>query len=136
MTHDESTQLISSLLTPEQRDQFQVNREIDFSYQFGTKGRFRINAYFQQNHPSAALRLIHSNIKTPEQLRLPQIVHSFAGLKQGFVLVTGPTGHGKSSTLAAIIEEVNQTRSDHIVTIEDPIEFIYTPKNQLFLSGK
>lgn len=131
LTHDESTQLIASLLTSEQKDQFQINREIDFSYQFGTKGRFRINAYFQQNHPSAALRLIHSNIKTPEQLRLPQIVHSFAGLKQGFVLVTGPTGHGKSSTLAAIIEEVNQTRSDHIVTIEDPIEFIYTPKKSV-----
>ena len=75
--------------------------------------------------------MIHSNIKTPEQLRLPQIIHTFATLKQGFILVTGPTGHGKSSTLAAIIEEINQTRSDHIVTIEDPIEFIYTPKKSI-----
>lgn len=131
LTNDEAIQLINSLLTPEQKDQFQVNRELDLGYQYADKGRFRINAYFQQNHPSAALRLIHSNIKTPEQLRLPQIVHTFATLKQGFILVTGPTGHGKSSTLAAIIEEINQTRSDHIVTIEDPIEFIYTPKKSI-----
>ena len=131
LTNDEAIQLINSLLTPEQKDQFQVNRELDLGYQHADKGRFRINAYFQQNHPSAALRLIHSNIKTPEQLRLPQIIHTFATLKQGFILVTGPTGHGKSSTLAAIIEEINQTRSDHIVTIEDPIEFIYTPKKSI-----
>ncbi|MBI2309459.1 PilT/PilU family type 4a pilus ATPase [Candidatus Collierbacteria bacterium] len=131
LTNDEAIQLINSLLSSEQKDQFQVNRELDLSYQYADKGRFRINAYFQQDHPSAALRLIHSNIKTPEQLRLPQIVHIFAGLKQGFVMVTGPTGHGKSSTLAAIIEEINQTRSDHIVTIEDPIEFVYTPKKSI-----
>jgi twitching motility protein PilT len=131
LTNDEAIQLINSLLTPEQKDQFQVNRELDLGYQYADKGRFRINAYFQQNHPSAALRLIHSNIKTPEQLRLPQIVHTFATLKQGFILVTGPTGHGKSSTLAAIIEEINQTRSDHIVTIEDPVEFIYIPKKSI-----
>jgi len=131
LTNDEMVQLINPLLTPEQKDQFQVNRELDLSYQYAEKGRFRINVYFQQNHPSAALRLIHSNIKTPEQLRLPQIVHTFAGLKQGFVMVTGPTGHGKSSTLAAIIEEINQTRSDHIVTIEDPVEFVYTPKKSI-----
>ncbi len=131
LTNDEAIQLINSLLTPEQKDQFQVNRELDLSYQYADKGRFRINVYFQQNRPSAALRLIHSNIKTPEQLRLPQIIHTFATLKQGFILVTGPTGHGKSSTLAAIIEEINQTRSDHIVTIEDPVEFIYTPKKSI-----
>lgn len=131
LTNDEMVQLINPLLSPEQKDQFQVNRELDLSYQYADKGRFRVNVYFQQNHPSAALRLIHSNIKTPEQLRLPQIVHTFAGLKQGFVMVTGPTGHGKSSTLAAIIEEINQTRSDHIVTIEDPVEFVYTPKKSI-----
>lgn len=131
LANDEMVQLINPLLTPEQKDQFQVNRELDLSYQYADKGRFRVNVYFQQNHPSAALRLIHSNIKTPEQLRLPQIVHTFAGLKQGFVMVTGPTGHGKSSTLAAIIEEINQTRSDHIVTIEDPVEFVYIPKKSI-----
>lgn len=131
LTNQEMVQLINPLLTPEQKDQFQINRELDLSYQYAEKGRFRVNVYFQQNQPSAALRLIHSNIKTPEQLRLPQIVHTFAGLKQGFVMVTGPTGHGKSSTLAAIIEEINQTRSDHIVTIEDPVEFVYTPKKSI-----
>src|SRR3989338_279913 len=81
LTNDEAIQLINSLLTPEQKDQFQINRELDLSYQYIDKGRFRINAYFQQNHPWAALRLIHSNIKTPEQLHLPQIVHTFATLK-------------------------------------------------------
>ena len=122
---------ISAILTKEQRDQFEVNRELDFSYQYEQKNRFRVNVYYQQNAPSAALRLIHSIIKTPEELKLPQVVHSFAHLKQGFVLVTGPTGHGKSSTLAAIIEEINRSRSEHIVTIEDPIEFVYQPKKSI-----
>lgn len=131
LTHDAAQQIVFSLLSAEQRDQFQVNRELDFSYQYGSKGRFRINVYYQQNHPSAALRLIHAVIKTPEELKLPQIIHTFATLKQGFVLVTGPTGHGKSSTLAAIIEEINRTRSEHVVTIEDPIEFIYQPKKSV-----
>lgn len=124
-------ELISALLSPEQKDQFMVNRELDFSYQYQDRARFRVNAYFQQNHPSAALRLIHSLIKTPEQLKLPPIVNRFAQLRQGFILVTGPTGHGKSSTLAAIIENINSTRSEHIVTIEDPIEFIYQPKKSI-----
>lgn len=123
--------LVFPLLTPQQKDQFLVNRELDFSYQFADKGRFRINVYFQRDNPSAALRLIHSIIKTPEELKLPQVVHSFAKLKQGLVLVTGPTGHGKSSTLAAIIEEINRSRAEHIVTIEDPVEFLYQPKKSI-----
>lgn len=131
LTHETAQELVFSLLTPEQKDQFQVNRELDFGYQYVDKGRFRINAYYQRDHPSAALRLIHSIVKTPEELKLPQVTHIFAQLKQGFVIVTGPTGHGKSSTLAAIIEEINRTRADHIVTIEDPIEFVYQPKKSI-----
>ena len=130
LTQQTAENLIFALLTPQQKDQFQVNRELDFGYQYADKGRFRINVYYQRDHPSAALRLIHSIIKTPEELKLPQIVHSFAKLKQGFVLVTGPTGHGKSSTLAAIIEEINRSRAEHIVTIEDPVEYFVKGVNQ------
>lgn len=122
---------VFSLLTKEQSDQFQVNREIDFSYQLLHRARFRVNAYYQQGQPSVALRLVHSKIKTIEELKLPPIFHTFTRLKQGFVLVTGPTGHGKSSTLAAMIEEINRTRPEHIVTIEDPIEFVYQPKKAI-----
>lgn len=131
LIHELAESLVLGLLTPQQKDELLVNKELDFGYQYLDRGRFRVNAYFQQYHLSAALRLIHSVIKTPEQLKLPPLVHSFAKLRQGLILVTGPTGHGKSSTLAAIIEEINQTRSDHIVTIEDPIEFVYHPKKSI-----
>jgi twitching motility protein PilT len=104
-----------------------VNKEVDFSFQFGQYGRFRVNVYHQKGLMSAALRLIPTKIKTIEELKLPQICHEFAKMRQGLVLVTGPTGHGKSSTLAAIIEEINQQRAENILTIEDPIEFVYTP---------
>ncbi len=131
LTHELAQELALALVTTQQKDELLVNKELDFGYQYQDKGRFRVNAYFQQYHLSAALRLIHSVIKTPEELKLPPLVHSFAKLRQGLILVTGPTGHGKSSTLAAIIEEINQTRADHIVTIEDPIEFIYHPKKSI-----
>src|SRR3989339_594982 len=131
LTHELAQELVLALVTLQQKDELLVNKELDFGYQYQDKGRFRVNAYFQQYHLSAALRLIHSVIKTPEELKLPPLVHSFAKLRQGLILVTGPTGHGKSSTLAAIIEEINQTRSDHIVTIEDPVEFVYTPKKSI-----
>ena len=131
VTHDWAEEVVLSLLTEEQKDQFRTNRELDFSYEFQDKGRFRVNAYYQQGQPAAALRLIHSVIRTTEELQLPKVIHNFAVLKQGMVLVTGPTGHGKSSTLAAIIEEINQTRAEHVVTIEDPIEFLYRPKKSI-----
>lgn len=124
-------ELIMPLLTQEQKDQFLVNKEVDFSYQFKDLARFRINAYFDKGVMAAALRLIPTKIKTIEELKLPNVFHQFATLKQGFVLVTGPTGQGKSSTLAAIIEEINQLRAEHILTIEDPIEFIYEPKKSI-----
>ncbi|HKY74207.1 MAG TPA: type IV pilus twitching motility protein PilT [Patescibacteria group bacterium] len=123
--------LITPLLSPEQKELFNVNKELDFSFQFEQYGRFRINAYHQKGIQAASLRLIPSKIKSIEELGLPQICHQFASVRQGLVLVTGPTGQGKSSTLAAIIEEVNQTRGAHIVTIEDPIEFVYTPAKSL-----
>ena len=104
-----------------------VNKELDFSFALGDVARFRVNAYFQKGYISAALRLIPSYIKTIEELNLPKICHNFAKLRQGFILVTGPTGHGKSTTIASIINEINQTRPVHILTIEDPIEYVYPP---------
>lgn len=127
LTAELSKTLVMAIMTPEQKDLFLANKEIDFSFAFGETGRFRVNAYHQKGSMSAALRLIPSQILTVEQLRLPKQIHQIASLRQGLVLVTGPTGHGKSSTLAAIIEEINQTRAEHIVTIEDPIEFLHQP---------
>lgn len=132
--------MIFSLVNPEQKELLLTNKELDFSFDFtdqATKlnGRFRINAYYQKGYLSAALRFLPPIIRTVDELRLPKIVHTFASLKQGFILVTGPTGHGKSSTLAAIINEINQTKAHHILTIEDPIEFIY-PKGSSIISQR
>ena len=131
LTIEGAKEMIFPLLRPQQKDLFLVNKEIDFSVEFGTLGRFRVNAYFQKGTMAAALRLIGSKIKSIEELNLPKICHQMAELKQGLVLVTGPTGHGKSTTLAAIINQVNENRADHIVTIEDPIEYVYIPKKSI-----
>jgi len=98
---------------------------LDFSFAFGEHARFRVNAYYQKGMLAAALRSIPMKIPAIEELNLPEICHAFTKLKQGFILVAGPTGHGKSTTLASIIEEINQNRAEHIVTIEDPIEYVF-----------
>lgn len=121
---EDTSTLVYSLLSPEQKALFLANRELDFSYAIST-GRFRVNIYFERGTVAAALRLIPNVIRTIDDLGLPKILHEFAKLRQGFVLVTGPTGHGKSTTLAALINEINQNRGVHIVTIEDPIEYVY-----------
>ncbi len=118
---------LESLMSNEQAELYRSNRDLDFSFEFEKLARFRVNAYFQLGQPAAALRLVTMKIPTIDELNLPAVCHWFAQLKQGLVLVTGPTGHGKSTTQAAIINEVNQMRSDHIVTIEDPIEYVHTP---------
>ncbi len=117
--------LLRVLLTTNQKTLFETNHELDFSYSYGP-GRFRINAYFEKGTPAVSLRLIPLKITGIEELNLPKICHNFTQLKQGFILVTGPTGHGKSTTIAAIIEEINQKVGGHIVTIEDPIEYVYS----------
>ena len=127
LSPDDTDRLVQSMLSPEQKELFAANKELDFSYQFGEYGRFRVNIYHQQGGVTAALRLIPSKIQTIEDLNLPPILHDLTKLKQGLVLVTGPTGHGKSTTLASMIDEINRTRAEHILTIEDPIEFVYTP---------
>jgi twitching motility protein PilT len=131
LTAETAKDLILPLLTAQQRDLFLVNKEVDFSFEFGEFGRFRVNAYFQKGSAAAALRLLQRKIRTIEELNLPKVCHEIAKLRQGFVLVTGPTGHGKSTTLAAIIDEINKTRTEHILTIEDPLEYVFEPKKSL-----
>lgn len=123
--------LIHPILTQEQKDYVKVNKELDFGYQFKDLGRFRVNVYHAQGALAAALRLIPSKIKTIDELNLPPILHTFTQFKQGLILMTGPTGEGKSTSLAAMIDEINANRAEHIVTIEDPIEFVYAPKKSI-----
>lgn len=118
---------IRGILTSEQAERLLVNKELDFSVAFSEKGRFRVNAYTQKGTPAASFRKIPLSIPEIDSLGLPNVAHSLAAMRQGLVLVTGPTGHGKSTTLAAIINEVNNKRDEHIVTIEDPIEFVFSP---------
>ena len=109
------------------------NREVDFSYSSAI-GRFRANVYYQRGTLGATYRYIQQSIRSMKDLGLPEICYEFVKLRQGFVLVTGPTGHGKSTTLAAMVQEINQTRSDHIITIEDPIEFVHQSKKCLIIT--
>jgi len=118
---------LKEVLTTEQIERLQVNKEIDFSLSFSQKARFRVNAYTQKGSLAAAFRRIPLVIPSLDELNLPKVFHKFTTMRQGFVLVTGPTGHGKSTTLASIINEINATRSCHIVTIEDPVEFVFSP---------
>ena len=133
VTPNGSESLIQSILSDEKKELLEVNKEIDFAYSFkdNENSRFRINAYYSKGELSAAFRLIPAHIRTIEDLMLPQIYHRFSQLKQGLILVTGPTGHGKSTTIAAILEDINRTRFCHIVTIEDPIEYIFKGKKSL-----
>lgn len=121
----EVREMIFSLLLPDQQQRLQRLRELDFSFSFGDKMRFRVNAYHQRGDLAASLRLIPLRVPSIEELSLPKILYDFCKLPQGFVLVTGPAGQGKSTTLAAMINEINQTRPVHVVTIEDPIEYIF-----------
>ncbi|OGM11533.1 type IV pili twitching motility protein PilT [Candidatus Woesebacteria bacterium RBG_16_34_12] len=119
------------ILNPEQYERLTVNKEIDFSLAFSEKARFRVNAYTQRGSYALSFRKIPLEIPKIDEMNLPKILHSFTGLKQGFILVTGPTGHGKSTTIAAILEEINTHRNTHIITIEDPIEFIFKSKQSI-----
>jgi len=129
---EDAEELILSVLSDEKKELLEVNREIDFAYtQETSNARFRINAFYAMKNLCAAFRLIPSRIRTIEELMLPQMYHQFTKLKQGLVLVTGPTGHGKSTTLASLLEDINRTRFCHIVTIEDPIEYVFEGKKAL-----
>ncbi|OGZ83615.1 MAG: type IV pili twitching motility protein PilT [Candidatus Staskawiczbacteria bacterium RIFOXYC1_FULL_38_18] len=114
-----------SILSETQKKKFLEQKEADFSYAFEGKGRFRVNIFFQRGTISLAFRFVPAKIRTIEELSLPPVLHDFASRPQGLVLVTGATSQGKSTTLAAIIDEINHTRPAHIITIEDPIEYAY-----------
>lgn len=131
LTPDDINGLLKQVLSSEQLERLAVNKEIDFSLAFSEKARFRVNAYTQKGSFAAAFRQIPLAIPKIEELGLPNLLHNFVNLRQGFVLVTGPTGHGKSTTLAAILDEINRTRAAHIVTIEDPIEFVFKPQKSI-----
>lgn len=128
LTAEETQQLLYRILSSEQQKQLEVNRQLDFSYSIPGLARFRVNTYFQRESVGAAFRLIPTELKTLEELGIPESLHVLAEKPRGLVLVTGPTGSGKSTTLAAIIDEINRNRSEHILTIEDPIEFLHRHK--------
>ncbi|MEK7630252.1 MAG: PilT/PilU family type 4a pilus ATPase [Patescibacteria group bacterium] len=125
LTKEDTEGLAMAMLTDDQKDKFSKLKQIDLSYNLEDKARFRVNVYYQRGFVAAALRLIPAQIKTIEELNLPPLLHDFAKLNQGFVLVVGPAGHGKSTTLAAVLDEVNHKQTKHIITVEDPIEYIF-----------
>ena len=126
VTPDIAEGLVGALLSPEQKEEFARERELDFSFSTEENARFRVNVFYQRGYMAAALRLIPAQIRTLEELSLPPILHDFTKLSQGFVLVVGPAGHGKSTTLAALCDEINHNRNEHIITIEDPIEYLFS----------
>ncbi len=125
LTPTDTQGLTFALLSDEQKQRVINVKEIDFSYDFEGKARFRINIFFQRGNISCALRRILNKVPTIEELNLPPILHQFTQSTQGFFLVTGPSSQGKSTTLAALIDEINHSRADRIITIEDPIEYIF-----------
>jgi twitching motility protein PilT len=129
LSADDSQRLLYRILSTEQQKQLEIKRQIDLSYSIPGLARFRVNVYFQRESLGAAFRLVPAELKTLDDLGLPQQLHELAKKPRGLVLVTGPTGSGKSTTLAAVIDEINRNRHDHIMTIEDPIEFLHRHKN-------
>ncbi|MFZ5559662.1 MAG: type IV pilus twitching motility protein PilT [Patescibacteria group bacterium] len=125
LTSEHTAGLIYALLSEEQKQKLFTDKEIDFSYSYKEKARFRVNVFFQRGYLSAALRFLPPKIRTVKELNLPSIVEKFASHSQGFFLVVGPTGHGKTTTLAALIDYINHHFAKHVVTIEDPIEYIF-----------
>jgi len=131
LTNEDVRGFCESLMTPEQFQEFLKRKEMDFSYAAEAGVRFRGNAYFQKNTMAVALRHIPNVIRSLEELRLPPILETFTTRPQGFFLCVGPVGQGKTTTLASLIQLINTTRADHIITIEDPIEYVYTPDKSL-----
>jgi twitching motility protein PilT len=131
LTGEETRALVYSMLTDDQRARFEANWELDCSYEVPGLSRFRVNALRTRNGVEAVLRVIGARIPDPATLGLTQAMLDLASLSRGMVLVTGPTGSGKSTTLACLIDRANQTRAQHVLTIEDPIEFVYEPKKSI-----
>lgn len=131
LTAEDTEMMLRSIVPDERWDLFQKRQTIDLSYAHTDRIRFRVNGYRVQGTTALALRLISDNIRSFGDLNLPSILEVFAQREQGFFLCVGPVGQGKSTTLAALIDRINNTRAEHIVTIEDPIEYLFTPKKSL-----
>jgi twitching motility protein PilT len=125
LSADDLLILLREIMPPKSRAEFEQDWDTDFAYQVGILGRFRVNAFMDNRGPGAVMRAIPARVPTLEELGLPAVLRDFCHLAKGLVVVTGPTGSGKSTTLAAMIDYINKTRTDHIITIEDPIEFVY-----------
>src|SRR3989344_2332395 len=134
-TQEQVESLIFPLLSEIQKNIYNQNYEVDFSFDYEGKARFRANIYRQKGHSAASLRLIPFAIPPLKSLGLPEVVTKLTEIKQGFVLVTGPTGHGKSTVLASFIDKINQERAVHVVTVEDPIEYVY-PKGKSLIEQR
>jgi twitching motility protein PilT len=128
LTASDTREIIYSILNGDQRQRLETDWQIDFAYSIPGHARFRVNAYYQRGAIGGAFRLIPFGLTSIDELGLPSSVHEFCKRPRGFVLVTGPTGSGKSTSLAAMIDEINETREEHIMTIEDPIEFLHAHK--------
>jgi twitching motility protein PilT len=128
LTPEDTHQMLYRILSTEQQKLLEINRQIDFAHSIPGLARFRVNVFFQRGTLGAAFRLIPADIKTLEELGIPSALHSLTEKPRGLVLITGPTGSGKSTTLAALIDEINRKRSEHILTIEDPVEFVHRHK--------
>jgi len=125
ITKEDAENIAFLMLNESQKERLLKEKDIDFSYDFDGRVRFRVNIFFTMGKIAIAMRLISSKIRTIEELNLPPILHQFTKAQQGFVLVCGPASHGKSTTLASMIDEINHTRLEHIITIEDPIEYVF-----------
>ena len=128
MNAEQVEKLVFAILDEDQQRILLKDKEFDFSFAFGDLGRFRVNAFHERGNLAASLRLIPNDIKTVTELGMPPVIQTFADYPRGLVLVTGPTGSGKSTTLAALVDKINTEKARHIITIEDPIEFTHKSK--------
>lgn len=133
LNEEQVENLVFAILDQDQQQILMKDKEFDFSFAFGDLGRFRVNAFHERGNLAAALRLIPNNIKTVNELGMPPVVQTFADFPRGLVLVTGPTGSGKSTTLASLIDKINTEKAQHIITIEDPIEFTHKSKRSVIV---
>lgn len=131
LTNDQIRAMLYSIMTDEQRAEYEKNLELDFAISFGEKARFRVNAFTNRNGTAAVFRTIPSVVPTMQELDLPPVMKRFSELEKGIILVTGPTGSGKSTTLASMVNHINETMPKHILTVEDPVEFFHSSKKAL-----
>ena len=131
LTPEAAQDIVLALLNDEQKRHFEQEKELDFSYSYKDQARFRVNVYFQKGYMAAAMRLIPSKIKTLEELNLPSQLREFTKTRQGLFLSVGPAGHGKTTTIASLIDIINHEEAEHIITIEDPIEYVFTQDKSL-----